>query len=115
MKPGEGSSVIGQTVTLRGEMSGSGDLFLDGTFEGTIQLMESRLTIGPNARVSADVRVKDLVVFGTLLGNVEATGRIELRQTAVMQGDLVASRLSVEESASMRGKVELTGKSTSSA
>ena len=94
---------------MRGELSGSEDLFLDGMFEGTISLTESRLTVGPNAQIKADLKVRDLIVFGMVDGNVNATGRIELRQTAIVQGDIFASRLSIEESASVRGRVELTG------
>ena len=112
MTPAEGSTVIGKSVKIRGELTGSEDLFLDGTFEGTVTLADSRLTIGPNAHVKADLHVRDLVLFGVVDGNVHASGRIELRQTAVMNGDIVASRLSVEESASIRGRVELTGKAT---
>lgn len=111
MKPAEGSTLIGKSVTIRGELSGSEDLFLDGTFDGTVNLGECRLTIGPNGRIKADLNVRDLIVFGIVDGNVHATGRIELRQTAVVNGDIFASRLSVEESASIHGRVELTGKS----
>ena len=110
MKPAEGSTLIGKSVAIRGELSGSEDLFLDGTFEGTVTLTDSRLTVGPNAQVKADLHVRDLIVFGVVDGNVHATGRIELRQTAVVNGDIFASRLSVEESASIRGRVELTGR-----
>ncbi len=107
MKPNEGSTVIGKSVVVRGELSGNEDLFLDGDLEGTITLTESRLTIGPNARVLADLNVRDLVVFGQLTGNVRATGRVDLRQSAVVSGDLFASRLSIEDSAVMQGRVEL--------
>jgi cytoskeletal protein CcmA (bactofilin family) len=107
MKPNEGSTVIGKSVVVRGELSGNEDLFLDGDLEGTITLTESRLTIGPNARVLADLNVRDLVVFGRLTGNVKATGRIELRQTAVVNGDIFASRLSIEDAAVIKGRVEL--------
>ncbi len=82
---------------------------MDGRFEGTIHLAESRLTVGPNAEITADVNVRDVIVFGRIDGNVHATGRIELRQSAVVNGDILASRLSIEESASVRGRVELTG------
>ena len=109
MKSAEGSTQIGKSVVIRGELTGSEDLFLDGAFEGTITLSESRLTVGPNAQVRADLNVRDLVVLGIVDGNVHATGRIELRQTAVVNGDIFASRLSIEESASVRGRVELTG------
>jgi cytoskeletal protein CcmA (bactofilin family) len=109
MKPAEGSTNIGKSVTIRGELSGTEDLYLDGSFEGTVNLPESRLTIGPNAQISAELHVRDLIVFGTIDGNVFATGRIELRQTAVLQGDLTAGRLSIEENATIRGRVDLTG------
>lgn len=109
MKSAEDSTLIGKSVSIRGELSGSEDLFLDGKFEGTVILKDSRLTIGPNASVTADLQVRDLIVFGLLEGNVHAEGRIELRQSAVVHGDIYASRLSIEESASVHGRVELTG------
>ena len=108
-KPAEGTTQIGKSVAIHGKLSGSEDLFLDGTFEGSVSLVESRLTVGPNATVKADLHVRDLIVFGVVDGNVHATGRIELRQTAVVTGDIFASRLSIEESATVRGRVELTG------
>ncbi len=107
--------MIGKSVVVRGELSGNEDLYMDGDLEGTITLTESRLTIGPNARVLADITVRDLVVFGNLMGNVHATGRIDLRQSAVVNGDLFASRLSIEESAVIKGRVELTASTPSAA
>jgi cytoskeletal protein CcmA (bactofilin family) len=107
MNSNDGSTVIGKSVVVRGELSGNEDLYMDGDLEGTITLTESRLTIGPNARVVADLNVRDLVVLGNLKGNVRASGRIELRQSAVVSGDIFASRLSIEESAVIMGRVEL--------
>ncbi len=101
--------MVGRSVSIRGELSGSEDLVLDGAFEGTIRLPDSRLTVGPNGQVTAELHVHDLVALGRIDGNVFATGRIELRQTAVLNGDIVAARLSIEESATVRGRVELTG------
>jgi cytoskeletal protein CcmA (bactofilin family) len=109
MKQAEDSTVIGKSVTMRGELSGSEDLYLDGEIQGTISLPGNRLTIGPNARVLADVHARDVVVFGRLEGNIHASGRVELRQSAFMQGDITASRLSIEENASVKGKIEITG------
>ncbi len=109
MKPVEGTTLIGKSVTIRGELSGSEDLFMDGVLEGSVSLSDSRLTVGPNARIEADLQVRDLIVFGLVNGNVQATGRIELRQSAVVNGDIVAARLSVEENAAIKGRVELTG------
>jgi cytoskeletal protein CcmA (bactofilin family) len=109
MKPAEGSTVIGKSVVIRGDLSGNEDLFLDGDIEGTITLADSRLTVGPNARLRANVIVRDIVVFGHLTGNVNATGRVDLRQTAFVHGDILAGRLSIEESAVLKGSVELKG------
>jgi cytoskeletal protein CcmA (bactofilin family) len=108
MKPAEGSTVIGRSVTIRGELSGKEDLYMDGTVEGTITLSGSRLTVGPNARLMADVNAQDVVVYGFVEGNIRASGRIELRESAVVKGDIAAERLSIEENASIKGRVELS-------
>lgn len=108
MKPAEGSTVIGKSVTIRGDVTGKEELFLDGTLEGTVNLPDNRLTIGPNARITADLVAGDVVVYGVVEGNIRAAGRIELRDSAVLKGDIVAERLSIEENASMKGKVELS-------
>ena len=102
-----GAAVIGKSVQIRGEVKGSEDLLVDGQVEGTITLTESRLTIGPNAKVAAQVSARDVVVLGTLNGDITATGRIELRQGSNLVGDISASRLSIEENAIFKGKVDL--------
>lgn len=107
MNPAEGSTVIGKSVVLRGEISGKEDLYLDCDIEGTITLPENRLTLGPDARIVANVTVADLIVLGRLTGNIHASGRVELRQSAVVTGDITAGRLSIEESAVLKGRVEL--------
>jgi cytoskeletal protein CcmA (bactofilin family) len=93
---------------MRGEISGSEELYIDGNFEGTIRLPDNRLTLGPNAKVKANLEAGDIVIYGRLEGNVTASGRLELRDSAVLEGDILAGRLSIEENASMKGKVELT-------
>jgi cytoskeletal protein CcmA (bactofilin family) len=107
MKPAEGSTVIGKSVTIRGELSGNEDLYMDGDIEGTITLPDHALTIGPNARVLADIRVRDVIVFGNVTGNMHATGRVDLRHSAVVNGDIFGGRLSIEENAMVKGRVEL--------
>jgi cytoskeletal protein CcmA (bactofilin family) len=99
-------AVIGKSVQIRGEVKGSEDLMVDGHVEGTITLLESRLTIGPNAHVSANVSARDVILLGHLNGNISATGRVELRDGCNLVGDISAARLSIEESAAFRGKVE---------
>jgi cytoskeletal protein CcmA (bactofilin family) len=108
MNQAEGSTVIGKSIVIRGDLSGKEDLYMDGNIEGTITLDGSRLTIGPNAKVLADVHVRDVVIFGNLKGNINATGRVDLRQSAQVNGDILANRLSIEENATLKGRVELT-------
>ena len=110
MKPGDvATTMIGKSVLIRGELSSGEDLYIDGTIEGTVALTDSRLTIGPNARVLADVIARDVVIHGRLEGNIKATGRVELRQTAQVTGNILTARLSVEEAATITGRIELTG------
>ncbi len=99
---------IGKTVVIRGEVKGSEDLIVDGRVEGTVTLVESRLTVGPNANVEADLSARDVLVLGKVQGNVVASGRVELRAGCVVEGDIRALRLAVEDNAVFRGKVDLT-------
>lgn len=103
-----GPARIGKTVTIRGELKGSEDLIVDGHLEGTVSLSEGRLTIGPSANVAADLTAKDVLIQGRLQGNIVASGRVELRAGSVVEGDVRALRLAVEDNAVFRGKVDLT-------
>ncbi len=109
----EGASAsIGKSVEIRGEVKGSEDLMIDGRVEGTITLTDSKLTIGPSARVDADVAARDVVILGVLNGNVTATVRVDLRKGSNLIGNVRAARLSIEEGALLSGKVELTQNDT---
>jgi len=99
---------IGKTIVISGEIKGGEDLIVDGRVEGTVNLAESRLTIGPNANVSADLTAKDVLILGHVQGNVVASGRVELRAGCSVEGDIRALRLAVEDNAVFRGKVDLT-------
>jgi cytoskeletal protein CcmA (bactofilin family) len=109
LKPAEGSTFLTKSFTVRGEITGAEELYIDGVIEGTVTLRDSRVTIGANAVIKADLEVQDAVLLGKLEGNITATGKVELRQTAVLLGNVTAARLSVEDSAAMRGQVLLTG------
>lgn len=100
---------IGKSVQIYGEVKGSEDLIVDGVIEGTITLTESRLTIGPHANVQANVSARDVVILGALTGDVLASGRVELRAGSNLKGDIRATRLSIEENAIFKGKVDLAG------
>jgi cytoskeletal protein CcmA (bactofilin family) len=99
---------IGKSIIINGEVKGGEDLIVDGRVEGTVTLSESRLTIGPNAHVQADLSAKDVLILGHVQGNVVASGRVELRAGCQMEGDIRALRLAVEDNAVFRGKVDLT-------
>ena len=99
---------IGKSVVICGEVKGSEDLIVDGRVEGTVSLSDSRLTIGPNAKVQADLSARDVLIQGQVHGNVVATGRVELRAGCSVEGDIRALRLAVEDNAVFRGKVDLT-------
>jgi cytoskeletal protein CcmA (bactofilin family) len=99
---------IGKSVVICGEVKGSEDLIVDGRVEGTVTLSESRLTIGATANVAADLSAKDVLILGHVQGNVIASGRVELRAGCVVEGDIRALRLAVEDNAVFRGKVDLT-------
>jgi cytoskeletal protein CcmA (bactofilin family) len=99
---------IGKSVVICGEVKGSEDLIVDGRIEGTINLAESRLTIGPNASVAADLAARDVLILGHVQGNVVASGRVELRAGCAVEGDIRALRLAIEDNAVFRGKVDLT-------
>ena len=99
---------IGKSVIIRGEVKGSEDLFVDGRIEGTISLSESRLTIGPNAVLAADLTARDVLILGQVQGNIIASGRVELRAGCQVTGDVHALRLAIEDYAVFRGKVDLT-------
>jgi cytoskeletal protein CcmA (bactofilin family) len=103
-----GPARIGKTIVINGELKGSEDLIVDGRVEGTVSLAESRLTIGPNANVSADLSAKDVLIQGHVKGNVVASGRVELRAGCNVEGDIRALRLAVEDNAIFHGKVDLT-------
>src|SRR5580700_11610817 len=84
---------IGKSVVIKGELSGSEDLYIDGTVEGSIQLQGNNLVVGPNGHVHADVNAKGVVVQGKLEGNIRASDRTELQKAAVVLGDVVTQRI----------------------
>src|ERR1700728_385141 len=98
---------IGKSVVIKGELSGSEDLYVDGNVEGKIELRNHSLTIGPNGKVKADVSAKVLVILGKLDGSVNASDRVELRKSAVVTGDVTTQRIAIEEGAFLKGKVDV--------
>lgn len=98
---------IGKSVLIKGELSGSEDLFLDGEVEGSIDLGEHNLTIGPHGRVRANVKARDVVVHGKVDGNIFGTERVELKRSAVLMGDINTQRIVIEDGAFFKGAIDI--------
>lgn len=98
---------IGKSVLVKGELSGSEDLYLDGEVEGSIELKGHSLTIGPHGRVKANVHARDVVVHGKVEGNVRGTERVELKKSAVLVGDIFTQRIVIEDGAFFKGGIDI--------
>ncbi len=98
---------IGKSVVIKGELSGSEDLYVDGNVEGKIELRNHSLTVGANGKIKADITAKSVVIQGRLDGAVIASDRVELRKSAVVTGDLTTQRIAIEEGAFLKGKVDV--------
>ena len=98
---------IGKSVIIKGELSGSEDLTIEGQVEGKIELRQNVLTIGPNAKIKAQVAAKTIVVEGSVQGNVMASERIEIRDKGSVEGDLAAPRVAIADGAHFRGSIDM--------
>ncbi len=98
---------IGKSVVIKGELSGSEDLTIEGQVEGKIELRQNVLTIGPNARIKAQVFAKTVVVQGEVHGNVTASERVEIRDSGSVDGDLSAPRVAISDGAHFRGSIDM--------
>jgi cytoskeletal protein CcmA (bactofilin family) len=101
---------IGKSVVIKGELNGSEDLTIEGHVEGTIQLKEHVLTIGPNGRIKAQVFAKSVIVLGEVTGNVTATDKVDIRENGSVDGDIVSPRVAIAEGAHFRGSVDMQRK-----
>ena len=98
---------IGKSVVIKGELSGSEDLTIEGHVEGKIQLRENVLTIGPNGKISAEVFAKAVVVLGEVVGNVTASEKVDIRDNGSVDGDITSPRVAIAEGAHFRGSVDM--------
>jgi cytoskeletal protein CcmA (bactofilin family) len=101
---------IGKSVVIKGELNGSEDLTIEGHVEGTIQLKEHVLTIGPNGRIKAQVFAKSVIVLGEVTGNVTASEKVDIRDNGSVDGDIVSPRVAIAEGAHFRGSVDMQRK-----
>jgi cytoskeletal protein CcmA (bactofilin family) len=101
---------IGKSVVIKGELNGSEDLTIEGHVEGTIQLKEHVLTIGPNGRIKAQVFAKSVIVLGEVTGNVTASDKVDIRDNGSVDGDIISPRVAIAEGAHFRGSVDMQRK-----
>jgi len=101
-------ATIGQSIVFKGELTGDEDLEIDGQVEGTVNLGNHQLTIGPNGNLKAAVSAKTIVVIGKVTGNLIAAERIEVQATGIVDGDVRAPRLNVQEGAVLNGSIDMS-------
>ena len=101
------SATVGKAVKIVGQIYTKEDLYVDGEVEGTVEAMEHKLTIGPNGMVKATVRAREVVVLGSISGNVEATDKLEIRKDAKLVGDIKTARIIIEDGAYFKGSIDI--------
>ena len=100
-------ATIGKSVVVKGELSGSEDLVVDGEVEGSITLRGQSLTVGPNGRVRANIEARNVILFGRVDGDIHASDRVELRKSASLSGDISTARISIEDGAFFKGGIDI--------
>ena len=98
---------IGKSVVIKGELSGSEDLTIEGHCEGRIELRDNVLTIGPNGKIRAEVFAKSVIVLGEVTGNVTASEKVDIRDNGSVDGDIISPRVAIAEGAHFRGSVDM--------
>ena len=101
---------IGKSVVIKGELNGSEDLTIEGHVEGTIQLKDNVLTIGPNGKIKASIFAKSVIVLGEVTGNVTASDKVDIRDNGSVDGDIISPRVAIAEGAHFRGSVDMQRK-----
>jgi cytoskeletal protein CcmA (bactofilin family) len=99
--------MIGKSVKVIGQIFTKEDLYVDGDVEGTIESQENKVTVGPNGRVQASIRAREVIILGQVQGNVETTDKVDIRKDAKLVGDIVAARISIEDGALFKGSIDI--------
>jgi cytoskeletal protein CcmA (bactofilin family) len=102
-----GAATIGKAVKIAGQIYSKEDLYVDGEIEGTVELLEHKITIGPHGSVRAGIKAREVVALGTIQGNVEAVERIEIRKDAKLVGDIKTARIIIEDGAYFKGSIDI--------
>jgi len=101
------SGWLGSSLRVKGDISGTEDLLIDGEIEGLIQLNERKLTVGATAKLKTDINAHDVVVYGYVKGNVHAAGKIEIKKGGSVNGNLTTAQILIEDGADFRGSIEI--------
>ncbi len=105
--PRGGIATIGKSLTVKGNIGGTEDLYIDGEVEGSIDLRDNNITVGPNGRVNAGLHARDIVVLGRVKGNVRAVERLEIRKIGSLIGDIITARVVIEDGAYFKGSIDI--------
>ena len=105
--PNGEQATIGKSLVIKGEVSGSESLYIDGKIEGAINLPGNRVTVGRNGQVAANIMAREVVVLGKVRGNVHASDRVDIRSEGSLTGDVVAARISIEDGAFFKGGIDI--------
>jgi len=100
-------ATIGKSLVIKGEVTGSESLYIDGRVEGSINLAGNRVTVGRNGIVSANINAREIVVLGKVRGNLTASDRVDIRSDGSLTGDVVAARISIEDGAFFKGGIDI--------
>ena len=101
------SAVVGQTMTIRGSIQSSEDLYIDGDVEGTLDLTGCRLTVGPHGKVAANALAREVIVIGQMKGDVEVTSKVAIRTNGRLIGDIKAAGIVIDDDAYFKGKIDI--------
>src|ERR1700728_3351208 len=101
------AATIGKSVKIVGQIVTKEDLYVDGDVEGTIESLENKVTVGPNRRVQANSRAREVIILGQVQGNVETSDKVDIRKDAKLVGDIVTARISIEDGALFKGSIDI--------
>ena len=105
--PSGDQATIGKSLIVKGELSGSESLYIDGKVEGAINLPGNRVTVGRNGQVAANILAREVVVLGKVRGNIQASDRVDIRSEGSLTGDVQAARISIEDGAFFKGGIDI--------
>jgi cytoskeletal protein CcmA (bactofilin family) len=107
------TATIGQSIQIKGELTGSEDLTIEGKVEGKIELKDQSLIIGPNGSIKADIMAKNITIAGEVVGNLTAEEKVEIKDSGRLNGNITAPRIAIADGAFFKGSVEMEKKAAS--